>query len=356
MLLADTIRGLLIGKSRKTPSGWESINCPACIHSGEPTPDDRRRGGLNINLDGSVTYNCLRCHYKAHWHSGMSLNHKMQRLLLWLGMDYDRIKELSFKIWIENQRDAKYYGPERSAKPEVIDFPEVSLPGGAKPLEYWLDRKTTHVDFKDVCEYLVLGRGQSIAGSYTYFWTPNRKNLFNRSIIVPFYWRNKIVGYSARRIDKRNKVRYYAHTPKNYLFMNNNIDKPGRKWIVIVEGVFDAIALDAVGALGGSLNDAQIQWIKNSGREVIVVPDRAKSGNNLANIAKEQGWWVSIPLTKGFSDTEKEVAWAWDPWIKDGADAVKEYGRLFTIKSIFESITKDSMKIDLWSNMMFGNR
>lgn len=354
MILNDKFRNLLIGKSRKTPSGWESVNCPACVHNGEPTPDDRRRGGISMSPDGSITFNCLRCHYRAHWHPGMSLNRKMQNLLNWFGMDKDAIKKLAFRIWIENQQVLQNTNSTKKTKNvDPIEFPETTLPPGSKPLSDWIEQGEQSQNFLDVCEYLVSGRGRTIAQSYEYFWTPHRKHWFHRSVIVPFYWQNKVVGYSARRIDKNHKVRYYAHTPKNFLFLNENIDKPGRRWIVVVEGVFDAIALDGVGALGGSLNDTQIQWLENSGREIIVVPDRALGGENLAEIAKARGWWVSIPLRRGYSNSNEDSPWSWDWWIKDPADAVKEYGRLFTLKSIFESITKDSVKIDLYMKMFF---
>lgn len=355
MKLQETLTQLLVGRSKETPSGWRSINCPACIHNGEPTPDTRNRGGLRINFDGAITYNCLRCHFRAHWRPGISLTKKMQEFLLYLGMDYDAIRFLNFEIWRENQKyESTSVVPKTDIHQYELTFPEVQLPKGSRPIMSLLNEGCQNSDFLDVCDYLLNNRGEIIASSYEYYWSPDKKNHFNRSVIIPFYYNGKKVGYSARRIDKSHKVRYFAHTPHNYLFMNHNLESKSRKYVILVEGVFDTIAIDGVGVLGGSLNNTQINWINNSFKEKIVVPDREKSGQKLVDIALENGWWVSIPTNTDTPLEEEYSAWSWHSDIKDCADAVKRYGRLYTLASILENKSKDVLKIELYKKMFLG--
>jgi DNA primase len=67
-------------------------------------------------------------------------------------------------------------------------------------------------------------------------------------------------------------------------------------------------------------NDTQIMRLKTLGKEIVVVPDRDRAGAKMIKTAAEQGWSVSLP--------------PWQPDIKDVADAVKRYGRLYTLATI----------------------
>lgn len=355
MKLLDSINSLLLGKTRTTPSGWQSINCPACIHNGEPTPDTRHRGGIKIGLDGSVSFNCLRCHFKSYWRPGIILNKKMQNFLLYLGMSYDDIQKLTFAVWRENQ--LLEISEKQNKKTEVVffnkNFPEVELPKESKPIITLLEENYENSDFLDAVNYLINERGSIISRSYDYYWSAEKEHRINRSIIIPFYYENKIVGWAARRIDKQ-KIRYYAQTPKDYLFMNHNLYKKNRKYVFLVEGVFDAIAIDGIASLGGSINKNQINWIISSGLEPVVIPDRSKDASTLIDVALEYNWYVSIPPlnnTPSLNSKGELNIWSWHSNIKDCADAVKQYGRLFTIQSILENKTKDVVKIKLFKKM-----
>lgn len=354
MKLLDALTSLLLGKTRTTPSGWLSINCPACVHNGEPKPDTRHRGGIKLAADGAVSFNCLRCHYKTHWRPGIIVNRKMQNFLHYLGMNFDEIQKLTFEVWRENQLSNIQ---QKTHSPEILffnrSFTEIELPENSQKIMTLLEKGFDDVDFLETVNYLINQRGSIIAKSYEYYWSPQKENIINRSIIVPFYYENKIVGWSARRIDNV-KVRYYAQTPKDYLFMNHNLYKKNRKYVILVEGVFDSIAIDGVAALGGSLNKNQINWLNSSGKEIIVVPDRKKDESTLLDIAIENEWYASIPPindTPSINTKGELNIWSWHSEIKDCADAVKKYGRLFTLQSILENKTKDAVKIKLFKKM-----
>jgi hypothetical protein len=69
------------------------------------------------------------------------------------------------------------------------------------------------------------------------------------------------------------------------------------------------------------------------GREVIVVPDRDRPGAKMLKAAIDNNWSVSLP--------------PWGDCIKDVADAVKEYGRLYVLTTILLYKVTGEIKINL---------
>jgi nitrogen fixation protein len=101
----------------------------------------------------------------------------------------------------------------------------------------------------------------------------------------------------------------------------------------LTEGPFDAIAVEGIAVLSNEIGSAQAQRLKNLGLPIIVVPDRDLAGAKLINAALEHGWSVSIP--------------PWDTHIKDVSDAVKEYGKMYTVWSILNYCESNQLKIHL---------
>ena len=60
-----------------------------------------------------------------------------------------------------------------------------------------------------------------------------------------------------------------------------------RKFVIVTEGPFDAIAVSGVSILGSEINDTQRELIDALGRRVIVVPDRDAPGEKLINQAMD---------------------------------------------------------------------
>ena len=112
-----------------------------------------------------------------------------------------------------------------------------------------------------------------------------------------------------------------------------------RKFVLVTEGPFDAITISGVSILGSEINDTQRELIEGLNRQIIVVPDRDAPGEKLINQAIEFGWSVAFP--------------EWDNKVGDVAEAVKKYGRLFTIQSILKTTEKSKLKIDL-KRKMYG--
>jgi DNA primase len=170
-------------------------------------------------------------------------------------------------------------------------------------------------------------------GIYDYidaYWSPH--TIFRNRVIIPFWQGDKIVGYTGRDFTGKAEAKYMNKSPKNFLY---NIDavKRNKRYLIVTEGVIDAACLDGVGVMSNEASPAQIDYINQFKGEVILSPDRDKAGERLIKQAIENGWSVSFPR--------------WEDEIKDAADAVNKYGKLYTLKSIIDGRISNSTKINV---------
>lgn len=316
---------------RKTASkGWISFNAPCCIHNGE-TPDRRMRGGLLINPDGGFSYHCFNCQYKASWKPGYHLGYRARKLMSWLGLSDDQIQVLVFDAM--RQLDQEIVVVERNNK--TANFKPKPLPENSLPILDWIhadfgEDQTLKNNLEFAVEYLI-NRGFGL-DDYNWYWSPESSNQINRRIILPFTWQNKIIGYTARSINPTNKLKYFNSFDSDYVF-NTDAQSQERKFVIVVEGPFDAIAVGGVAVLTNEINETKAEIIESLGKEIIVVPDRDRSGGLLIDSALKYGWNVSFPL--------------WQDDIKDCAAAMQRYGKLYTLRSILEGKQTSALKIEL---------
>jgi DNA primase len=172
---------------------------------------------------------------------------------------------------------------------------------------------------------------------YNFYWTPEEQYNLHKRVIIPFTWNNQIIGYSARATDETVKPKYHSHYEPNYVF---NVDRQLKdsKFVIVVEGPFDAMSIDGVAVLSNECSEVQADIIDSLAREVIVVPDKDKAGMKLIDDAIKFGWSVSFPV--------------WQETCKDAAEAVNRYGKLFTLKSILEAKESSKLKIELLKRKM----
>jgi DNA primase len=157
-------------------------------------------------------------------------------------------------------------------------------------------------------------------------------------LIIPFYFEDRVVGYTARKLGE-GKPKYLSEQTPGYVF---NLDQQAAdsRYVIVVEGPIDAISIGGVAILGADIMDKQSMLINRLGKQVIVLPDRDTDGSRTVNRAVELGWGVSMP--------------EWDLDIKDANDAVRRYGRLYTIWSIIHSHEVNELKIQLRMKKWFG--
>lgn len=332
-------------RTKRSPTGWISGNAPCCTHRGE-TPDTRGRGGM-LPSGGGVSYHCFNCGFTASYQPGWHLNYKIRKLLSWLGTDENSIKRLV----IDAIRVKEIVGvPEiKEQENKPIEFKERSLPEGAMSFR---ELATWHAlnDWQDIKELAkavdyISNRRIHIditnPDSYDFYITDSTENAMNRRVIIPFYWGEKIVGYTGRSLFEKITPKYWNQMDPGYVF-NVNRQKKENKIVIVTEGPFDAMSIDGVAVLHEEITEQQADIIDSLGKEVIVVPDfdlkdykgrKIWTGSKLADAAIEYGWSVSFPV--------------WNETCKDVNDAVCKYGTLFTLKSIIDGTVSSRLKIEL---------
>lgn len=316
-LIIDTVQSHLPFKRKTTPSGWVSFNAVCCHHNGT-SADTRQRGGIMIN-DG-VSYHCFNCQFKASWQPGRPITGKFKKLLQWLNVSDDLITKCSLEA-LRLKEDPKYVG-DQSVIPTFIDK---ALPIGAVPISSLLDNPPE--ELLPVLEYL-LSRNLFLE-DYNFHWTD--EDGFSNRLIIPFYYQNRIVGYTARLI-RDGKPKYISEQQPGYVF---NIDNQpyDRKIAVVCEGPLDAISIGGIAVMGAEIKQGQKYIIDRLQKEIVLVPDRDEAGKALVEQAIEFGWSVSFP--------------DWPDGIKDINDSVKTFGKLYTLWSIMSARETTSLKIQL---------
>lgn len=322
-LIIDTVQSYLPPKRKATPSGWISFNAVCCHHNGTNT-DTRQRGGIMINE--GVSYHCFNCGFKASWQPGRKISAKFKKLFRWLGVSDDAITKCSLEA-LRIEEDSSYQGV-RSAIPTFIDK---ALPLGALPISSLLTDPPE--ELLPVLEYMVSRK--LYPEDYNFYWTEEEG--FQNRLIVPFYFQGRVVGYTGRKITA-GKPKYISEQQPGYVF---NLDRQthDRKYVIAVEGPIDAICIDGVALMSAEISSQQHALISQLQREVIVLADRDEAGYRLVEQALEYGWSVAFP--------------EWGDGIKDVNDAVKQYGRLYTLYSILSTKESNNLKIQLRARKWF---
>jgi hypothetical protein len=222
-------------------------------------------------------------------------------------------------------------------KPLNFTLEERALPESTMLLKEWalaVWRDGENQDLVQVFEYLV-SRGMDLDW-YDWMWTPAAG--YKDRLLIPFYHDGRIVGYTGRKITE-GKPKYLTDAQPGYVF---NLDRQtaDRKYVILVEGQFDAIAVDGCAVMHNEPNETQIMRINSLGREVIVVPDRDRAGAKMLKAATEHNWSVSLP--------------PWEDDIKDVADAVKRYGRLYTLSTILHYRVSGEINLHLIKKKLEG--
>jgi hypothetical protein len=330
----DYTLSILPSKKRRSQAGWLSFNAVCCQHNGE-SADTRGRGGIITNVDGGVSYSCFNCKFKTSYQPGRPLSFKFRKLLGWLGADSNEVKRLV----IEAVRLKDLIRPEDITAPEEeIVFEARTLPQEARSFNEMAtfirlqdEDALLPAEFNRAVEFVYKRLGSQLS-KYDFYWTPEVEHKLSHRVVVPFYYKGNIVGYTARAVEEGIKPKYHSNHPSNFVF-NMDQQLPDNKFVIVVEGPFDAMSIDAVSVQTNDISEQQADIIESLSREVIVVPDWDKPGQQMIDRAIEYGWSVSFPV--------------WRETCKDAGEAVERYGRLFVLKAIIDAKESNALKIKL---------
>jgi hypothetical protein len=315
------ILSIIPGKKRRTHGGWVSFNGICCHHQGH-RPDARMRGGIHID-GNNWSYHCFNCNFKCGFTLGKSIGYKVRQLLSWCGIDEKDI--LRWNLESLQQKDFLDF-----TKPAVrvnVNFEIKQLPDDCEDLNLDDARHFRYIEY--------IERRGIHYNSYPFKVTPigtgNPVSRREHRIIIPYYFKGDIVGYTSRFLDDK-LPKYINVQQQGYVF---NIDAQKEDWSVclVTEGIFDALSVDGVALMHDDISPEQAILLSTLNRQIIVVPDRDATGLKLCDKALELGYQVSLP--------------DWEAGIKDVNDAIKKYGRLPTLLSILQSATNSKIKLEI---------
>ncbi len=308
------------GRKKLTQSGWHSFNAICCHHRGHK-PDKRGRGGIVMN-GNNWSLHCFNCGFKCGFTLGKSITKNTKQLLQWCGIDEPQIQRWSLESL--QHKDLIDFVTVKKAKLK-IKFKDHTLPLG----ELIDVNNPLHKIYVD---YL---QGRSInVSDYPFLITPSDVGRQATRIIIPYTYHNKIVGHTSRFLDNKTP-KYINEQQPGYVF-GFDFQKPEWEVCILVEGIFDALSLNACALTHNTINDDQVELLAQLNKHIIFVPDRDITGLETCSRALELGYSVSIP--------------SWEDDIKDVNDAVVRYGKLPTLLSILRSSTNNRVKIELQRN------
>jgi hypothetical protein len=314
------ILSIIPGKRKLTGSGWHSFNAVCCHHRGHKA-DRRSRGGIKFDGTDNWSMHCFNCGFKCGFRLGTSITKNTRQLLIWCGVDETQIQKWSMESVL--QKDFVDLTPKKKEK--KIKFKDHELPD-AELLDQNNVLHKVYVDYLNA-------RGIS-SSEYPFMITPNDVGRMANRIIIPYTYKNKIVGHTSRFLD--NKIPKYINEQQPGYVFGYDFQKPDQSVCILVEGIFDALSLGACALTHNTINDDQAELLAQLNRKIIFVPDHDKTGLATCDRALELGYSVSIP--------------PWDDAVKDVNDAVVKYGRLATLLSILESATMNKIKIEIQRN------
>ena len=175
-------------------SGWISGNCPMCSKRGH-NPDKRGRGGIRFE-DDHFQYNCFNCGFKTGWSDGRRIGGKLQELLTTFEQTLD-IQRVNLELLREEEAGdiAGQYieKPKRTKNTNRLvhcTTPQTVIELENIPIDD-LDKKQLE-QLALACTYTMKrGMDMNIGIGQPHMHFANR-------IILPFYYKGNIVGYTAR--------------------------------------------------------------------------------------------------------------------------------------------------------------
>ena len=304
-------------KRKQTSSGWVSFNAPCCVHTGE-SADRRSRGGVKQQED-DWSYHCFNCGFTASFVPGRPVSFKARKLLRWLGVDSTDIERLNLES-LKRKSLLDLTAERNTIKQTQIDFDEKEVPDGVERID---PNNKLHFHYVD---YL---KQRGIVFGYPFL--VDKKRGPRDRIVVPYTYKNRIVGHTSRYLDSRTPKFINSQQP-GYVF---GYDLQRSNWTsaIVVEGIFDALSISGLACMHETISKDQAQLLKQLQRRIIVVPDQDRAGLSIIGAAVEHKFEVSIP--------------EWPEDVKDVNDAVVRFGVAQTLQQIHQNAERSKIKIEM---------
>jgi hypothetical protein len=309
-------------KRKQTSSGWVSFNAPCCVHTGE-SADRRSRGGVK-QAEDDWSYHCFNCGFTASFVPGRPVSFKARKLLGWLGVDSTDIERLNLES-LKRKSLLDLTAERNTIKQTQIDFDEKEVPDGVERID---PNNKLHFHYVD---YL---KQRGIVFGYPFL--VDKKRGPRDRIVVPYTYKNRIVGHTSRYLDSRTPKFINSQQP-GYVF-GYDLQKSNWTSAIVVEGIFDALSISGLACMHETISKEQAQLLKQLKRRIIVVPDQDRAGLSIIDAAVEHKFEVSIP--------------EWPEDVKDVNDAVVRFGVAHTLQQIHQHAERSKIKIEMFKKRL----
>ena len=309
-------------KRKQTSSGWVSFNAPCCVHTGE-SADRRSRGGIK-QAEDDWSYHCFNCGFTASFVPGRPVSYKARKLLGWLGVDSTDIERLNLES-LKRKSLLDLTAERNTIKQTQIDFDEKEVPEGVELIDPELDQHKHYQKYLDK---------RGIVLEYPFL--VDKKRGPRDRIVVPYTYKNRIVGHTSRYLDSRTPKFINSQQP-GYVF-GYDLQKPNWTSAIVVEGIFDALSISGLACMHETISKEQAQLLKQLKRRIIVVPDQDRAGLSIIDAAVEHKFEVSIP--------------EWPEDVKDVNDAVVRFGVAQTLQQIHQNAERSKIKIEMFKKRL----
>lgn len=285
--------------------------------------DYKTRGGFKFENDG-VFYTCFNCSTSVKYEPNVSrhsLSKGMAEVLTAFG-----IPETEYKAAVSSTFFKPVNETAPAAPPKPTEFPTVSVP---------LPPNCVNVLSNDSewCELArdYLNKRQLYPENYTYFVT-DHESAAGR-IIIPYYFREKIIYWQGRSLDDELISPRYKNPvveKDNIIFNMDELFRHTSEPLFVTEGPLDALSIgsSAVALAGSTLTEFRFRELLKAARnrKVIFVIDKNKNGYKLGQrvLNQDAEWYVSC-----FPES-----------IDDANDALKKLGHLWLLSHLVSTAVR----------------
>lgn len=330
--ILEYINDLLPSDKKQRNNGWIYFNCPSCHHTEQP--DKKHRGNILFTSEGFI-YSCFNCKFKCGFHLGQYFSKNTIQWLKDLGITQKQLSELLDMVKKYNEENEP--SDNKDKETPIIKREIRKIPNNYHLIQESLYKGTNNKILNKI-KWYIDNRSPRLLNWSEIYWAEGQENF-----LIPCYENEQVVGYSLRMLKDNVPNKYIHFIPQGYIFNYDNLYKD-RDYEIITEGQLDALAINGISILSNEFTPDRLKRILpfTENKEIILLPDRDKAGKKMVEQLLEE----DLPFSVAFPN--------WELGIKDAFDAVKKYGRLYTIYSIISSKESNKDKIKFKSLKWFN--
>ncbi len=320
LTLEEVIRRNVAFPQGETKLGWWPILHQACDHG-------RKGARAAFKFEGdATTFHCFNCGLASKYDPLESpyLSKNMKQVM----SDFFIPEEEYQAVVMQNLAKERGDSNSGAAVQEFKDLEpeEIELP----PIFYPLEGASG--SWAELARYYLREERSVDPSSYPFMLARKSDQDFLKKwhgrVIIPVYKDGKLIFFIGRDLTGKKQRKYESPSVSRdtvlYGYDKLYIDRD--KPLYIVEGWFDAEAIDGVAIFGNELSETKIRILNKSPRTKVYIPDRYGDGLTGAEQALAAGWSISTP----------DIGTC-----KDMSEAVQKYGKLYVLKTLVDNTTDD---------------